>query len=136
MTTVNFDASVQYNDFTGTVAADNGDNTSAVQWLTDRSLIEEGEIVVGLKYSFWENHGKEIKDTVSLSIFLSSEGNLGALREKVDSGSALKVRRIETSMTLPEFSILFKRLEISLSLTKNRPNTGGLLDGKEIMYDD
>jgi hypothetical protein len=73
---------------------------------------------------------------VSLSIFLSSEGNREALREKVDSGSALKVRRIETSMTLPEFSSLFKRLEISLSLTKNRSNTGGLLDGKEIMYDD
>ena len=105
-------------------------------WLTDRGLIEEGEIVVGLKYSFWGIPGRKIEDpAVSLSIFLSSEGGLEAMREKVDSGSPLKVRREETHMTLPEFSSLFKQLEISLSVAKYPHEVGGLLHRNRILFD-
>jgi len=136
MEKIDFNASVQYDDLIGTVAADRGDRNSLELWLTEQNYLEEGELLAGLKLSFWENHGKEIDEPVNLSIFLSSEENLEALRAKVDSGSPLKVRRIETRMTLSKFSSFFKRLEIALSPRKGHQIFEGLLDDKEIQYDE
>ena len=52
-----FKASVQYNDLTGTSAADKADNISARKWLANKGFIKEDEFVVGISMSVGENHG-------------------------------------------------------------------------------
>ena len=44
-----FNAGVQYNDFTGTVAADISDNVALADFLVSLGKAEEGERVVGFR---------------------------------------------------------------------------------------
>jgi len=57
-----FQARVQYNDFTGTVAADRADDKSFIQYLRDNGLAGEDEELAGYRIVFNENPGQEILD--------------------------------------------------------------------------
>jgi hypothetical protein len=130
-----FEPSVQYQDFSGSVAADGGDRETIYHWLNARNLLQQGELVCGISLSIGENHGEEVVNPVNVNIYLVEVSSIDALCEQINGISKpLAVRRVETVMAFPEFLGLFKRLSLTLSPTK--PGTlQGILDGVELSFD-
>ena len=129
-----FEPSVQYQDFSGSVAADDGDGETIYHWLDARNLLQQGELVCGISLSIGENHGEEVVNPVNVSIYLIEANSIDSLCEQVNSISGpLAVRRVETVMTFPESFSLFKRLSLTLSPTKFG-TLQGILEGVELRY--
>jgi hypothetical protein len=127
-----FEPSVQYQDFSGSIAADRGDRKTIDHWLDARSLLQQGELVCGISLSIGENHGEEVVNPVSVSIYLAKASSIDSLCEHISFISGpLAVRRVETVMTFPEFLSLFKRLSLTLSPTKSG-TLQGILEGAEL----
>lgn len=130
-----FEPSVQYQDFSGSVAADRGDRETIYHWLNARNLLQQGELVCGISLSIGENHGEEVVNPVNVNIYLVEASSIDALCEQINGISEpLAVRRFETVMTFPEFLSLFKRLSLTLSPTKSG-TLQGILDGVELKFD-
>jgi hypothetical protein len=130
-----FQASVQYEDFYGSVAADRADRESIEDWLSIRELRQSGELVCGISLSIGENHGDELVNPVQISIYLVAGETIDSLRERILTGSApLAVRRVDTVMTFPEFLSFFKRLNLTLSPTSYGVRQG-LLEGVDLLYE-
>ena len=103
----NFKASAQYDDWKGTVAADNADMNSFNSYLRDVGKIDKNEVAVGISFYSAPNF-------ISVNAFIS-DGNEN-------------LRRIKVDLSITEFFEKFKRFSIYLSL-------GGLFDGKEIEFE-
>ncbi len=101
MSEENFTASVQYDDFTGTVAADNADQGSLSSWLRDEELTEENEFLIGV-------------EMYSGDSFLEDENSawVGLLLQNSDDNT---IRKIRVDMSLEDFFSFFKRFEIKIS---------------------
>jgi hypothetical protein len=119
-----FQASVQYNDLKGSVAADNADMTDATSWLKNNKYIKDDEFVIGISMWAGENHGKH-DDPVSVTFLVKELGGNKTIPDIInDSNETLSVKKVEVDMNIVDFMALFKRLEITLS-------TGGMLEGIE-----
>jgi hypothetical protein len=135
MEQVIFESSVQYQDFSGSIAADRGDRETVEHWLDARNLLQQGELVCGISLSIGENHGDEVVNPVSVSIYLAEANSFDALCEQINSITGpLAVRRVETVMAFPEFLSLFKRLSLTLSPTKFG-SLQGILEGAELSFE-
>ena len=136
-----FEAIVQYNDMVGSVSSDRSDKTSITQWLLDRDLIKSGqEVVIGMQLHPSENNGEELVNPVNVTILLITVGNINMVKAQINSGNVpVQVRRIDTTMTLPEFFSLFKRINLTLSWNQHKDKTQGsefkgILDGVKYQY--
>lgn len=98
-----FVASVQYNDFKGTVAADRSDTESMAQYLAEKGLATDGERVIGYRISFNGNHGKEYEPGVLIYLQKGSFNN----PEKV-------IRAVEIEMSASKLFSFFKRFSLVL----------------------
>jgi hypothetical protein len=98
-----FVASVKYNDFKGTVAADSSDTESMAQYLVGRGLATNDERVIGYRISFIGNHGKEYEPSILIYLQKGSFDD----PEKV-------VRAVEIEMTAPKLFSFFKRFSLVL----------------------
>jgi hypothetical protein len=128
MSTEEFFATVKYNDFTGTAAADSSDSHSPEALLRGRGLLQEGERVFGI--SFWDGenfHGVH-QDPVAIEFLVSGHGYDSMNSEIRSSQAAVSVRRQMVEMPIAEFLGLFKRFSLTLS-------RGGMLEGREIEVD-
>ena len=129
MSSVNFDASVQYGDLKGTSAADNSDINDAMKWLDENGYKESGEFLIGIKMSVGENHGVHT-DPVFVEFIFVSPGDYDTVKTMIDSTrGAIAARRVAVEMPLLDFYSLFKRISISISANE-------LLAGRECIYDD
>ena len=124
-----FIAGVQYNDMTGTAAADANDFHSIAQYLKEKGKIHPDETLIGI--SMWSGEVRERTqdNEVYVNAFLARAEGYDNVKDAVDSGEPLQVRRVRLEMHLNEFFGLFKRFSICLS-------TGGLIDQKEIHITD
>ncbi|ELO1780992.1 hypothetical protein QXB73_004177 [Vibrio fluvialis] len=52
-----FKAGVQYNDLSGTTAADRADDIDATTWLRNNGYLTKDEFVAGITLLIGENHG-------------------------------------------------------------------------------
>lgn len=120
-----FKASVQYNDLTGTVAADRSDQHSLLAYLQQHKLILADEHLVGVEMLSGEVHAKTQEKPVHVTALVTSLEGFDTVKAAVESGVPLEVRQINLEMTLAEFFGLFKRFEVSLS-------NGGLLTNRTI----
>ncbi|MCD4719238.1 MAG: hypothetical protein K8S13_05170 [Desulfobacula sp.] len=121
-----FNASVQYNDLLGSVAADKADRTGPSKWLADKRLINDDEFIVGISMSIGENHGSH-QDPVYVTFLVSDlkgHNNVPEMLESIDG--PMKVKKIEVDMNVTDFFALFKRFEVTMS-------TKGMIEGK--MYE-
>lgn len=117
-----FKASVQYNDLKGSVAADNADQTDASKYLKDKGLINDDELIIGIRMWAGENHGKH-DDPVSVRFLVSDLKGYPDLPDMLNAeGEGIGLREIQQDMDLLDFFALFKRLELTLS-------TGGRIEG-------
>lgn len=129
MTTETFKASVQYNDWKGTSAADDADMNGASEWLRESGHIEDGEFLLGIKMFAVENHGKH-EDPVSVKFLMATPGDFENIKSMIESSTGpIEVRSVKIQMNLIDFFGLFKRFDVTLS----RDN---MLEGLEYHYND
>jgi len=108
-------ASVQYNDWKGTSAADMADKNSPESWLTVNGHKKPDEFLLGITIFAGENHGSH-EDPVLVEFLLTTPGDRDGVKAKVDSSQGpIEVRKVSVKMKLNEFFGLFKRFSITLS---------------------
>jgi len=129
MTTETFRASVQYNDWKGTSAADDADKNDASDWLRENGHIADGEFLLGIKMFAGENHGKH-EDPAFVEFLTTTPGDYDNVKSMIESSTGpIEVRSVKVQMNLIDFFGLFKRFEATLS----RDN---MLEGHEYHYND
>lgn len=64
-----FKAGVQYDDFSGSVAADQADNSSLLKYLQEQGIAGSNEQLAGIRIGFGENDSKDV-DEVDLVSYL------------------------------------------------------------------
>ncbi|HET7620437.1 MAG TPA: hypothetical protein VFK39_00915 [Gemmatimonadaceae bacterium] len=121
-----FRASVQYNDFTGSAAADRADRGGPEEWLRSKGLAQPDEFVLGIEVWAGENAGVH-RDPVSVHFVLVT-GTFDSVEPKVRSArGTVRTTRVSAEMSIAEFMGLFKRFSVSIS-------PKGMLDGKRYEY--
>ena len=127
MSTDTFKASVQYNDLTGSSAADRADMSDASTWLKAKRLINSNEILVG--YEIYVSpllSGASGSVTISTTFLLATSGGVDSFADNVRGGS-INLRKGAQDLSPEEFFSLFKRFSLTLS-------SGGILEGHEYSY--
>ena len=111
-----FGASVQYNDWKGTAAADSADMNDISKLLKKRGELSDGEFLVGLELWLGEMHGDEIKPPF-VKAYVSDGQNYEAVERKLsETSDPLTMKQVELDdLSMDEFLLLFKRFAISLS---------------------
>lgn len=125
----NFHANVQYDDFTGTAAADHHDTKDISKYLSAKGLINKGEYLVGIEVYATELMGNPIVTDVDVTVLVTKYEGHDNVQAAVDSGEPLKVRRIKFEMPLSDFFTLFKRFKISIS-------SHGMIDKRDITFEE
>ncbi|CAM0557783.1 hypothetical protein [Vreelandella titanicae] len=113
MATENFKASVQYNDLKGSAAADRADFDDAEKWLSEKTRIQDGEHLVGIKVFISENHG-DCNEPIFVEFLIDSHVR-DTQRLPGKEGSPIELKRVRADMSINDFFALFKRFEITLS---------------------
>ena len=132
-----FEASVQYSDFTGSVAACKADGADPISdWLEVRELKTKEEWVIGITLYIGEYHRTDLQNTVNVTILLCRETR-ETVKQKIDEGSLpLSLKRVPTVMTVKEFFSFFKRFNITLSRRRGYDDRKGILEGIQYQYSD
>lgn len=121
MTTEIFKAGTQYNDFTGTSAAE---AEGFSEYLKSKDLIKDDEFVIGIDFSPLVGVSKA-QNEIFLQVYLVKDFVYEKYEEKSKNNSVLEVRKIETYVDIVKFFSLFKRLNVSFSWQ-------GLLENKQL----
>lgn len=130
MGTDTFKASVQYNDFTGSSAADHADRSNATDWLKAKGWINSNEILVGCEiYVQPAPSGTFDKVTISTTFLLATSGEMDSFAKSVRGGSPITLRKVAKELSGEEFFSFFKRFSLTLSFK-------GILEGQEYNYPD
>lgn len=110
-----FTAGTQYNDYTGTVAADRSDNLSFQDYLKDRGLVADGEHIVGYEIVFNENSGQPISKP-GIVAFIGQGDSISDVAAQRAQDGVIKLRCVEVSdLPLAEFFRFFKRFNVMFS---------------------
>jgi len=129
MTTDTFKASVQYNDWKGSSAADSADNNGPSDWLREKGHINDDEFLLGVKMFAGENHGVH-EDPVHVEFLIATPSDFENVKAMIEgSAGPVEVRSVRIAMELSKFFGLFKRFDVALS-------RGSMLEGLEYHYDD
>ncbi|WP_447512340.1 hypothetical protein [Acinetobacter pittii] len=121
MTTERFIAATQYDDYTGTAAAE---TQGFSEFLKSKNLILENEFIIGIDFSPVESNSKGEKE-IFLQIYLVKDFNYENYRENTKFETILDVRKVETYLDIVQFFDLFKRFNVSISWQ-------ALLENKEL----
>lgn len=107
-------ASVQYGDFEGTAAADEGSDKSLHQFLEEKGLISGGEFLVGIRAYVGENFGGKAQRPWIRALIANGEGydNVAA---QIDKADPLELTEREIDISIEEFVGLFKRFSVVLT---------------------
>jgi hypothetical protein len=107
-----FKASVHYNDFTGSTAADNADLNSVNNWLHSQGDLNEHLFGVSVNMDV-----TDITDIVVNVTFLVSDlkGSKDIPSFLQDNQGNIMLREISKKMKLSEFFVLFKQFSFTLS---------------------
>jgi len=114
MTTEIFAADVQYNDYTGTVTADNSNINTIGNKLRKEGLIKEKEFVIGVRFypsKLYSNQGKEI----SIDYYILDSFQFEDFQNSVRNGDKPVTRKVNQHLTFREFFDLFKRFDAVFS---------------------
>lgn len=129
MTTDTFKASVRYNDWKGSSAADSADQNGASEWLRENGHINDGESLLGVKMFAGENHGVH-KDPVFVEFLIATPGDYENVKAMIEGSTGpVEVRSVRVDMKLSEFFGLFKRFDVTFS-------RDSMLEGLEYRYYD
>lgn len=114
-----FEAGVQYNDFTGTVATDVSDNVALLDFLKQERLANDGDLLAGVRIAAGENSGRDVTK-VSVVCYLH--------QATIFDPNPPKVRAVECEMTPSKALSFFKRFDLVMVRKGVRLN-GAEVDG-------
>ena len=124
-----FKASVQYDDFTGTAAADGSDSADAGKWLSEKNLIQDGEFLLGITLYVGALAASGDQYT-SVEFLLAPIESHDKVQEELGSHSVpVVVRKVQQDVPLELFFSFFKRFKVCLS-------NHGMLEGREYTFPD
>lgn len=105
-----FNGSVQYNDWEGTVAADNNFGETIQKILSDRKLKADGEVLIGVSLYTGEN------GYVSISAYLVDAADAVTAKEYLDANKIPNVKKVNVdNLPVEEFLSTFKRFNLAMS---------------------
>ncbi|MGO4855095.1 hypothetical protein [Phaeovulum sp. W22_SRMD_FR3] len=102
-----FQAHVQYDDYTGSVAADRADELRFVDFLKSKCLCESGEVLAGIRLGFSGNHGRAVDRVCVVAYLISGEDD--------DLMAPSKVRAVEVDISTADLFSFFKRLDVVMT---------------------
>lgn len=109
----NHTASVQYNDYKGTIAADRSDDIRIREILEQKGLISDTERLIGVKL-YRGTLGTSDAAFVSINAYKIDIAGSKDIKTHVQNTSDPKVLKVELDISLEEFMNLFKRLSLVL----------------------
>ncbi|WP_095780057.1 hypothetical protein [Mesorhizobium sp. WSM3868] len=119
---VKLKASVQYGDFEGTAAADDGHDQSFHNFLLDKGVLSKDDFVVGVEIWVGENHGGP-SNPPTIRALVAPAAGFDAFKGSLTRQEKLRLREVEVELSFEEFFGLFKRF--SIVLTKRGLELGG-----------
>lgn len=126
MSTGSFEAGVKYNDWRGSVAADDANQHDIRRYLESKGIYDSNtEFLLSVSVYFGENFGHE-NMMASLTALVSRHDNYEDVENWLKTTPReLKVRKIDIDIPFGDFVALFKRMNIVLNWQKL------LLEGRE-----
>lgn len=110
-----FTATTQYNDWNGTIAADNIDGETIREYLKKEKKLDPGEFLIGIDFSIAENSPGKIRPPYISCLKIEAKDFGEAKRLVDDDSKPLPVERVEIELSLEEFIGLFKRFNLILT---------------------
>lgn len=115
-----FTASVQYDDWKGTAAADGSDHISLHTFFRERGVPEGGFVVAVRSYYLPSSPGKmHVR-----AVYADGDG-FDSVNEQIQSADKLRLKELDLELTFEEYFSLFKRYNVVLT------SKGLGLDGRE-----
>lgn len=109
-----FRASVQYDDWEGTAAADDADRNAIRDLLRGSGDLSDGEFLVGIELWLGEMHGNELERPFVHALIVDADNYEAAERKFEETEDPLPLKRVELDLSMEEFLLLFKRFAVSL----------------------
>ena len=123
--TETFKASVQYNDLTGSAAADRADVGDARTWLEQNGHLRPGEFLIGMDVYFRIPGNASGGDVVvDVSFILVQAANFESATDLLRNNDPVAVRKLSLELSARDFFLFFKRFNLTLS-------SSGKLEGCE-----
>lgn len=110
----NFKASVQYDDFRGSAAADRADDVTLVTYFKDKGYIGQNEQVLAIEFWSGENHGGPA-ETLSVTVTVANLHGYETLPNFLADPNRPPLRSINVDMSAGEFFGYFKRFHVVLT---------------------
>jgi hypothetical protein len=107
-----FKASVQYGDFDGTAAADEGDGRNLHALLEERGILLDDGFLVGVKIFVGENHGGRAREPFVKAFIIDRIDRDRDVEQALRGPEPAPIRSVDVQIGLEEFVGLFKRLEV------------------------
>jgi hypothetical protein len=107
-----FRASVQYDDWTGTAAADDADQVSLSAFLRKRGAMADGDFLAAVHVWIGENHGGHAERPTIEALLLDGAPSVQDVTHLLEE-DPVRVRRVPVEISLEEFVGLFKRLAVN-----------------------
>jgi hypothetical protein len=123
-----FKASVQYNDFKGTAAADNAsDNYDLQSFLKGKGLMHDSEFLIASTLLIGESNAGKMGGThVKAYLYDKADNNHDTVKAALDATTdPIQVRAVTVEVTAEQFICFFKRFNVMLT----RPSLN--IDGRE-----
>lgn len=117
MSSESFDASAQYDDFTGTAAVDRADQGGLEDWLRANGRMASNDFLVGIKFYAGERIGSapHAIDTVEVEAVIADGHTHDTFTATLTAAGPVPLRCVKVTMHLTQFFGMFKRFAISLS---------------------
>jgi hypothetical protein len=107
-------ANVQYGDFEGTAAADDGHDQSIHNFLREKGVVSKDDFLVGVEIWVGENHGGPSKPP-TIRALIAPAGDFDTFKSNLDRQEELRLREVEIELSFEDFFGLFKRFSIVLT---------------------
>ena len=113
-----FSASVQYNDWEGTVAADRADKNDLNDYLKTNGLAKDDEFVIAATVYIAENRS-DVMGHTRIRALLFHGSSLDFVATELNSlHGPIPVREVDIPLPLSGFIDLFKRFSLNLTVEK------------------
>ncbi|MGA8882310.1 MAG: hypothetical protein WB445_01605 [Acinetobacter sp.] len=107
-----FKAGVQYDDYKGSVAADDADTSTLKSALRKEFNLKDSEVIIGISaYASYFGRTTDIEN-INIKIYVSQDENLN---HKLQNNEKIKAKKFEKDLSINSFFKLFKRFELTLS---------------------
>lgn len=108
-----FKATVQYQDWNGTAAADDADNNKTLSaFLEGKGLMKDTESLIASSLWIGENKGGKL-GSVSIAAYLFDRPSFDTVKAALDSiNGPIPVRKVDVEVSLEEYIAFFKRFAV------------------------